>query len=114
MDVDELIQQHAPPSDITLLLLQEQHSLAERQEVIVGQQQEIVQGQKAIQYQVQQLQSSPPARKRTRPHSSDSPPDGDADDEDEYESANEEKPRRPKLPNIFHVMRTLPSITSDS
>ncbi|KAF7969101.1 hypothetical protein HWV62_28302 [Athelia sp. TMB] len=105
MDVNETIGHQTLPPDVALLVLQEQQSLAERQEFIVEQQQAIVQGQKDIQRQVQQLQSpSMAARKRAHPRGSGSPPDGDADNEgeDEDESADEAKPKPRKLPSKFH------------
>lgn len=105
MDVDQQTYELRPTQDYAILLLQEQQSLAEKQELIVEQTQALVNGQKELQIAVQQFQHmSPAAHKRKRPTASGSP--DDADDEDEDLSDDEARPRKKKdkLPPIFHVM----------
>lgn len=112
MDVDQQTHDPRSPGDISILVLQEQQHLADKQEFIVVQTQALVNGQKEIQRAVQHLQSiSPAARKRKCAHAhptSDSP-DDDADDEDEDEDEDRAdearaRKRKEKLPPLFHVM----------
>ena len=116
MDVDGESHRSHIPEDLTILVLQEQQSIVEKQELIFEQTQALVNGQKELQREMQQLQSTSPAgckRKRSHAHQTGSgSPNNDADDEDEDDDGSDEaRPRKKKgkLPSIFHVIHTFVS-----